>query len=488
MARKKIVIVGAGLGGLAAAARLAHRGEDVLVVEKTADVGGRNQEQRTGACAFDGGPTLLMMLDPFRTLFTDVGEKLEDHLSISLIEPSYRVFFADGTRIEASTSVAKMVDQIRVLCSRKDSLAYPKMLGDMAALYADAVPNFVEKNYYSLLDFVSLKDVSMVLKHSMLSNLAEGIARYVEDPRLRMLFSFQTMYLGLSPFDAPWVYSVLTYMEYGEGIWYPKGGMAEITKVTAQLATKKGATIRLNTPVATIEGNTVVLENGERIEADAIICNADVPYAEKELLKKQPSNAAKRRYSCSAFMMYVSYKGSLPTMLHHNIIFGADFQGNLEQIFTKNELPDDPAFYCAISARSDPSRAPEGYENLFILVPCSNLDRPWTEADQKTLQQRVFARLTKEVGFEASCIETISYRTPQDWARQLNLDKGAAFGLSHDFWQSTYFRPQNRSASNPNVFYVGASTVPGNGLPMVLISADLAIQRMQHDGVLPPAQ
>jgi phytoene desaturase len=477
------VVIGAGLGGLATALRLAHAGEPVILLEKTEVVGGRNRPVEVNGCQFDGGPTLMMMLDPFRKLFRDVGERLEDHLQIELCDPSYRVFYADGSRIEGTTNVAKMVRQIDELCGREDSLAYPKLLGDLADLYRVAVPNFVEKNFYHPLDFFGGKALGHVAKHKMLSNLASRIGHYVKDPKLRMLFSFQTMYLGLSPYKAPWVYGVLTYMEYGEGIWYPKGGMVEICQAIARLAVKKGADIRLNSEVEKVEGCTVYLKNGDSIQAKAVICNADLPYAERELAGKSKRRKG-NQYSCSAYMMYMDYAGGLPSLLHHNVFFGPDFFGNLDQIFNRFELPAEPAFYAAVSSRSDSVKAPAGHENLYVLVPCPNLTRPWTESDGCALQESVFSRLEREVGFDRDRVVGMKTFTPMDWRNTLNLDLGAAFGLSHEFLQSAYFRPGNRSKSNPNLYYVGASTTPGNGLPMVLISADLAVQRLQHDGKL----
>ncbi len=482
MSAKSFIIVGAGLGGLATAVRLAHRGHRVTILEKTDMLGGRNRPVTVNDCHFDGGPTLMMMLDPFYQLFRDVGERLEDHLQIELCDPSYRVFYSDDTQIEGTPNVAKMVRQIEALCGREDSLAYPKMLGDLADLYRASIPNFVQKNYYSPLDLLGGKALPLVLKHKMLGNLAAGIARYVKDPKLRMLFSFQTMYLGLSPYDAPWVYAVLTYMEYGEGIWYPKGGVVEICRAVGRLAEAKGVDIRLNTPVKKIEGKTVILESGEILTADTVICNADLPYAERALTNAKPK--PKRRYSCSSYMMYMDYVGSLPKLLHHNVFFGGNFTQNLEQIFHQNQLPTDPAFYAAISARSETVMAPEGHENLYILVPCPNLDRPWADVDGVALQQLVMTRLRKEIGFDAEKVVTMKTYSPQDWSNDLNLDRGAAFGLSHDFWQSAYFRPSNRSRENPDLYYVGASTQPGNGLPMVLLSAELVVKRLEHDGKL----
>jgi len=480
------VVVGAGLGGLATALRLAHRGHRVTVLEKNDSTGGRNRRVQVGDCAFDGGPTLMMMLDPFKKLFADVGERLEDHMNMKLCDPSYRVFFADGSQIEGTPNVARMVDQIERLSGRHEAERYGKLLGDLAELYRISIPNFVRRNYNSMLDLASPKALGMVLQHHMLDNLAKRIERYVQDPRLRMLFTFQTMYLGLSPYDAPWVYGVLTYMEYGEGIWYPMGGMARIHESVEELAAKKGVEVRLNANVKAVRGKTVELESGETITADAVITNADLPYSEetleKEARKSKPK--PKRRYSCSAYMMYIDYKGELPELLHHNVFFGSDFKGNLDALFHEPlSVPEEPAFYCCISKRSDPERAPEGHENVFVLIPCPNNDYPMSEADELKMQEYVYKRLHQAACFDKSKIVEQKTYGPRDWATDYNLDKGAAFGLSHDFMQSVCFRPDNRSKENPGVYYVGASTVPGNGLPMVLISAELVEDRLVKAGL-----
>jgi phytoene desaturase len=476
--RKRLVVIGAGLGGLATALRMAHRGHDVLVLEKTGEVGGRCKSVAVGDCRFDGGPTLLMMLDPFRKLFADVGERFEDHVPIELCDPSYRVFYADGSRIDGTPNVALMTERIAALAGERDALAYPGFLGAVGTLYQDSVPHFVRKNFYAPLDYLTPRQLSIVLRHRMVSNLARRVERHFEDPRLRMLFSFQTMYLGLSPFDAPWVYAVLAFMEYGQGIWYPRGGTAAIPRAVAALAEARGVEIRLNTEVSRVEGKSVVLTSGDSIEADAIVCNADLPYAERELLRRPRKP---RRSSCSAYMMYFDFDGELPALLHHNVFFGRDFKGNLDQIFHRLEIPDDPAFYACLSRQSEPALAPPGRENLYLLVPCPNLDRPWTEADRCALESRVLERLKRDVGFDPANIVAKRRYTPVDWSRDLNLDRGAAFGLSHDFFQSAFFRPANRSRDNERLYYVGASTVPGNGLPMVLISAELAEERLVRE-------
>jgi phytoene desaturase len=482
VAQRHFVIVGGGLGGLATGLRLAHRGHRVTILEKNDEVGGRNSRVKVNECDFDGGASLMMMLDPFKQLYKDVGERIEDHLQLKLCDPSYRVFFGDGNTIYGTPNVARMVDQIEKLSGREESERYGKLLGDLAELYRLSIPNFVRRNYNSPLDLVRAKSLGIVLKHKMLTNLAKRMESYVTDPRLRMLFSFQTMYLGLSPYDAPWVYAVLTYMEYGEGIWYPMGGLSTINESIASLAQKRGAEIITHANVDRIDGNTVVLSTGERISADTIICNADLPFAEKALLSKPPKT---RRYSCSAYTMYIDYGGELPALLHHNIFFGNDFKGNLDGLFhAPMGVHDDPAFYCCVSSKSDPARAAVGHENVFVLVPCPNDDYTLTEADETRMREHVYRRLSQASGFDPARIRGVTIRTPKTWKQEFNLDKGATFGLAHDFMQSVCFRPDNRSKDNPDLFFVGASTVPGNGLPMVLISAELVEKRLVDAGLI----
>ncbi len=482
MPKREFIVVGAGLGGLATALRLAHRGHKVTVLEQTDQVGGRDREVRVNDCVFDAGPTLLMMLDPFEKLFRDVGEKFSDHLSISLCDPNYRVFFSDGNRLNCTSNMALMRRNIQELAGDADAAKYPEFIGRLGGLYQDSIPKFVRRNYDSVLDLASPKALQLALKNNMLSNLAKEVERTFDDKRLHHLFCLQTMYLGLSPYDAPYVYAVLVYMEYGEGIWYPDGGMVQIPRTVARLAQERGAEIRLNTKVVKVDGKSVTLESGEVLTADAVICNADLPTAEKSLIPVKKD--VERRYSCSALTIYCDYEGELPELLHHNITIGGDFFQNLDQIFNKHEIPSDPAFYTAISCKTDKTKAPEGHQNLYLLIPCPNLDHPFTDADAEILRDKVFTRLEKETSFRRENIRGMASFTPHDWKNKLGLDKGAAFGLSHDLLQSICFRPNNKDKANPGLYYVGASTVPGNGLPMVLIGAELVEDRLLKDGYL----
>ena len=471
------MVVGAGLGGLATALRLSHLGYRVTVLERLSSVGGRNQELTVGECHFDSGPTLLMMLEPFRKLFEDVGERLEDHLQLARCEPSYRVFYADHTCLDASSDFEKLREAVAAV-NPQDAATLHRFRSDLAGLYEAAIPMFVERNYDSLADFLGPTALKTTIQHKMLSNLHKRIRSYFQDERVQMLFSFQSMYLGLSPFAAAWVYSTLTYMEMAGGIWYPMGGVTQLSYAIQRLAEQHGATIRTGCEVTKIEANSVHLSSGEVIKADAIVSNVDLPKSKSDLEgEKIP---ASWKYSCSAYMLYLDYEGELPTLLHHNVFFGRDFRRNFDQIFNLNQIPEDPSFYVCVSGKSDPSRTRPGHQNLMILVPCPNLDHAWLGSDGEGLQASVFDRLSRECGFQERKVRALKVRTPVDWQNDFMLEKGAAFGLSHHLLQSAYFRPSNRSKSNPFLYYVGASTVPGNGMPMVLISADLAVQHITN--------
>jgi phytoene desaturase len=477
---KHIVVVGAGFGGMATAARLAHRGHRVTVLEKNTYVGGRNRRLMVGQCRFDSGPTLLMMLDPFRKLFADLGESFDDLCRPQLCDPSYRVYWRDGSKLDATTHVERMTERMRALVGDHDADRYPGFLQNLKALYDDSIPHFVRKNYRGLADFAAPAQLSRVVRHGMLGNLASRVNRTFHDPRVQMLMSFQSMYLGLSPFDAPFVYATLAYMEYGEGIFYPEGGLGKMSETIAGLAKARGAEIRLGVEVAEINKTSVHTLNGETVQADAVVVNADLPYSQRKL----ESNARRQlRSSCSAHLLYMDYAGELPALEHHNVFFGADYRDNLDSLFHHLQVPSDPAFYVCASCKSDPTAAPAGSTNLFVLVPVPNLDYRASDAEMKCMEQTVLKRLECEAGFDPQRVRTIERRGPNEWASELNLDRGAAFGISADLFQSAFMRPQNRSKQK-GVYYVGASTVPGNGLPMVLISAELAEDQLLHDGVI----
>jgi len=292
------------------------------------------------------------------------------------------------------------------------------------------------------------------------------------------------MYLGLSPLQAPWVYAILTYMESGEGVWFPRGGMYALVRALEQVGREEGVQFLLGERVQKIliadgRAKGVTLASGEELSADIVVLNTDVPTAYGRLLPHAEQAKRRWRNSCSALVYCIGYDGRLPNLLHHNVHFSADFQRNLNDIFVQKVVPEDPSFYTCLSVRTEPSDAPDGCENLYVLVPVPNRSGQDATDLADMVLEKVWRRLGNEAGLKREHVRFVERLTPADW-EAMGLWEGAAFGLSHDFFQSTCFRPSNR-APFAGVYFVGASTVPGNGIPMVLISAELLQQRIQTE-------
>lgn len=477
--RGKVIIVGAGIGGLATATRLAHAGWQVEVFEARNQVGGRIGELRHEGYRFDTGPTLLMMLDPLQRLFCDLHRSLDDYLDLVLIDPSYRVFFGDGTVFDSSPSIARMVEAIRTRIDPTEVPGYLRLMSELAQMYHAVLPAFVRNPYRTVWDLLSPGRIRLLFRYRLLAPLWKRIQHYVHDPRLRMLFSFQTMYLGLSPMESLWVYGILTYMESGEGVWYPRGGMHRLPQALAQVVLEEGGVIHLCQRVnqVIIEDGRAVgvrLDSGEVVRADLVVVNTDVPTLYRTLVPETAQARRVYRNSCSALMFYVGYSAPLPHLLHHNVHFSADFERNLDELFRQKRVPTDPSFYTCLSNRTDPEDAPPGCENLYVLVPVPNL----SGEDVELHKERVFEHITCRLALDPAQIRFIRTCTPRDW-QAMGLWEGAAFGISHHFFQSTYFRPGFRTPFE-RLYQIGASTRPGNGIPMVLIASELLVEEISR--------
>ena len=483
------LVIGAGLGGIATAGRLARNGYRVTVLEKNGTPGGRcNQIIRDGH-RFDIGPTLFLMPEVWEETFSALGEKMSDHLDLRRIDPTYKVHFDDGLQIELTSDIGKMQTQLE----RVEATAFTGFLAYLAEgakHYKISLSQFVGRNFYSLFDYFSLKNLPLIFKLKALQKHYRNTGRFFTDERLKAAFTFQNMYLGLSPFDAPATYSLLQYTELAEGVWYPMGGLYAPIQALVKIAEKLGVTFLYDTAVKRlqVEGDRVVkaeTQDGREFEADLFVGNADLPYLYKELLPKAPEakRLDEKLYTCSTIMFYWGVDKPYPQIAHHNVFLAGDYKASFDHIFEDHTLPDQPSFYVHAPARTDPASAPEGQDTLYILVPVGHLDdtrhQDW-EALVARARQTVFSRLAQELGvtdLERHLKFEIVHQ-PQDWKTNFNLQKGAAFGLSHNFWQVGYFRPQNRHRRFKNLYFAGASTHPGTGLPIVLLSARLTMERI----------
>jgi phytoene desaturase len=348
----------------------------------------------------------------------------------------------------------------------------------------------VGRNFYSLFDYFSLRNLPLLFQLKALKKHYANVSRFFQDDRLKAAFTFQNMYLGLSPYDAPATYSLLQYTELAEGVWYPIGGMYAGIQALVKIAEGLGVKFIYNAPVKKMieergRIRSAITTDGREFTADIFVGNADLPYIYKELLPEsaEAKKLDNKLYTCSTIMFYWGVDKPYPQIAHHNVFLGGDYKASFDQIFDEHTLPDVPSFYVHAPARTDPAAAPDGQETLYVLVPVGHLEAR-AEQDWDALIERaretVFTRLARELGADdlRDHIKFEIVYQPKVWQERFNLEKGAAFGLSHNFSQVGYLRPQNRHKKFKNLYFTGASTHPGTGLPIVLLSARLTTERI----------
>lgn len=487
--KQTAIVIGAGIGGIATAARLAKNGYDVTVLEKELTPGGRcNQIIRDGH-RFDIGPTLFLMPEIWEETFASLGEKMSDHLELKRIDPTYKVHFDDGLQLALTANIGAMQTQLEKV-EKTAFTGFLNYIAEGGKHYKMSVEKFVGRNFYNIFEYFSLGNLPLLFQLKALKKHYANASRFFKDERLKAAFTFQNMYLGLSPYDAPATYSLLQYTELAEGVWYPIGGMYAGIQALVKIAEKLGVKFIYDAPVKKInvgkwKVESVTLQDGREFKADLFVGNADLPYIYKELLPKntEAEKLDKKLYTCSTIMFYWGVDKEYPQIAHHNVFLGGDYKASFDQIFNDHTLPEVPSFYVHAPARTDKTAAPAGQETLYVLVPVGHLD-PRSEQDWKALVNRaretVLKRLAEEMGAD-DLREHIKFEIvyqPRVWKERFNLEKGAAFGLSHNFWQVGYLRPKNRHAQYKNLYFAGASTHPGTGLPIVLLSARLTTERI----------
>ncbi len=486
------VVIGAGIGGITTAARLARNGYQVTVVEKTDKPGGRCNQIVQDGHRFDIGPTLFLMPEVFEETYAALGEKMSDHLDLRRIDPTYRVYFEDGTNLALTADINQMQPQLEAIEPGSFN-GFLRYMAEGNQHYRISLQKFVGRNFYSLFDYFSLGNLPLIFKLKALVKHYSNVGNYFTDPRLKAAFTFQNMYLGLSPYDAPATYSLLQYTELADGVWFPIGGMYRIIETLTAIARKNGVQFHFNAPAKQIQvqGNRVtgvVLEDGRFLAADIVIANADLPYVYDQLLpdRKAAEKLDKKKYTCSAIMFYWGVDKIYPQLAHHNVFLAGDYKASFDRIFNDFTLPDQPSFYVHAPARTDPAAAPAGHDTLMVLVPTGHLNER-TQQDWEALKQQARASVLRRLAAEMDITDLeqhtkfeVSY-TPVQWKEMYNLAKGAAFGLSHNFTQVGYLRPQNRHTQYKNLYFAGASTHPGTGLPIVLLSARLTSERILRE-------
>jgi phytoene desaturase len=492
--RNNAIVIGAGIGGIVSAARLARNGFSVTVLEKNEGPGGRTSQIVRDGHRFDVGPTLFLMPEVWEETFAALGEKMSDHLELVRIDPTYKIHFEGGRQLELTSNLGEMQAQLEQI-EKTAFMGFLSYLAEGSRHYKVALEKFVGRNFFSLLDYFSLANIPLLFRLKALRKHYANTGRFFRDERLRAAFTFQNMYLGLSPYDAPATYSLLQYTELAEGVWYPIGGMYSAIEALVRLAERLGVKFIYNAAVRSVNTEagrhgaglvkSVTLEDGRELAADVFVGNADLPYMYKELLpdRREAHKLEGKQYTCSTIMFYWGVDKTYPQLGHHNVFLGGDYKASFDQIFKEHTLPDEPSFYVHAPARTDPAAAPEGQDTLYVLVPVAHLDeskaQDW-EGMVARARATVMKRLQQDLAID-DLEEHIKFEIvyqPRVWQERFNLAKGAAFGLSHNFWQVGYFRPHNRHDKYRNLYFAGASTHPGTGLPIVLLSARLTTERI----------
>ena len=491
---KRVVVIGAGLGGLSAACHLSLRNNEVTVVERAAVPGGRAGLIKDNGYRFDPGPCVLTMTGILSDVFRSAGAAIEDHVRIRPLDPMYRAVFAPsdgGGELRVRHGREAMVEEIRAFAGATEAGQFNAFVDWLTKLYGVEMPSFIDRNFNSPLDLARpLRPGLQLLRLGGFAKLHKLVAKHFRDPRLQKIFSFQAMYAGLSPFDALGVYAVITYMDTVAGVYFPDGGMHTISLGLACAAEKAGVHFRYNTAAERIvraNGTNgpvrgVRLSNGETLAADVVVVNADLPVAYRALLPEldAPRVARKGTYSPSCALWLAGVRGPLPVGAeHHNIHFGGQWKEAFDALLHDGERMPDPSLLVTVPTRTDTTLAPDSRHILYVLEPTPHLggNINWDierERVKTDIQQRVAA-----LGYPAADgdVEVEHFLDPSDWERQ-GMAMGTPFALAHTFRQTGPLRPANIDRRVPGLVFVGSSTVPGVGIPMVLLSGRLAAERV----------
>jgi phytoene desaturase len=487
---ERVVIVGAGLGGLACALHLAGAGREVTVVEREAVPGGRAGRLTVGGYEFDTGPTVLTMPDLVEEALRAVDERLSDWLDLSPVDPAYRAHFPDGSTLDVIAHPGRMADEVARVCGRREADGYLRFVHYARRLWQLERRDFIERNFDAPTDLLTGNLLRLVLAGGF-RRLSTKVNQFFADPRTRRVFSFQAMYAGLAPHDALALYAVIAYLDTVTGVYFPRGGVHAVPRALAGAAEKHGVQFRYDTTVSYVDtaggrATGVVTTAGERIPADVVILNPDLPVAYRDLLPSanRPRRLRRLRHSPSAVVLHIGSTQRYEKIALHNVHFGRSWRRTFDEVIREGRLMSDPSLFVTNPTRIDPSLAPAGQEVYYVLAPVPNLD----VAPPSTLDWR--GRLAHEYAGElvatleargyydfGAGIEVSHVVTPADWAHAGHA-AGTPFAASHRLSQTGPFRPGNLHPGLSNVVFVGSGTQPGVGVPMVLISGKLAAQRV----------
>lgn len=486
----KFVIIGSGLGGLSLALRLSSKGHEVTILEKYSSPGGRLNRLQKEGFTFDVGPSFMSMTYEMDELFSSSGVK--NPLTLTELDPIYNVYFENRERpFRIFKDLKKLEEEFKGLEPNLAAKA-EKYLKRAGEFFHDTEGKVVKSNFNSIAGYL-LSLTGVPLKHLpyLFRSMWKEVDETFDSEEVKVIFSLVAFFLGSTPFQTPAIYSLLNYTEMRHnGYWKVEGGMYRMVEEIVKLLSERKVNLVFNTEVAEVLSNNgkvtgVKDATGKVWDADVYISNSDAASFRGQVLKRESWNEAKldnMDWTLAPFTIYLGVKGKIDNLEHHNYFLGSNFKGYADTIFTSSISPQKPYYYVNVSSKSFPDCAPEGHENIFILCPVPDLRFKSDWSDREELAQNIIDDLSKRVGYDISAnIVTKTIYDPADWGKMFNLYKGSGLGLAHGMMQVGAFRPRNKDEEFNNLYYVGASTTPGTGLPMVIISSKLVTERIEED-------
>jgi phytoene desaturase len=481
MREKKIIVIGAGLSGLANAAMLAKNGFDVTVVEQQPMPGGVARCIKDRGFHFDMGPSWYLMPEIFETYFAYFGKKPSDYYKLVELDPSYKIYFEN----DRTVSISKDMEANKQLFDTLEENGGEKLaryLDESKQKYEIAVNKVLYKNFFSVFDFLRTEILRYGLKLNMFTNLDKYAKKFLKDHRSRKIVEFNTVFLGSSPYSVPALYSLMSYVDLQLGVYYPEGGIFELPKALFRLAKEQGVRFKFGTKVKKIlfekRRAVGVRTNTGDIQADIVLSSADYHFTDTELLDLKHRNYSRTYWNTrvmgpSSFLLYLGLNKKIPDIVHHTFYLADNWREHFDTIFHGKKWPENPCYYLCCPSKTDPAAAPEGKETLFVLVPLApGLDD--TDTVRKSFTDKILRHIEGVTGTSIrDSIEVMYTYSHRDFSGTGNLYQGTALGLAHTLPQTAFLRPSHKSRRAKNLYFAGSYTQPGIGMPMVLIGAHL---------------
>lgn len=491
MNSRRVIIIGAGPGGLAAAMLLSQAGVRVTILERLSRVGGRTSTIGDDRYRFDMGPTFFLYPQVLEDIYATCGKDLRREVEMVRLDPQYHLRFESGGDLLATPDPCRMREQIARI-HPGDAHAFDAFMTDNRRKFQAFKP-ILQSAFNGLGDVLSPNLLRMLPLVRPWTSVDGDLKRHFSDPRIRLAFSFQSKYLGMSPMRCPSLFTILSYLEYDYGVYHPMGGCGAVSRSMAEIARQQGVDIRLDEPVTSLkfQGRKVVgvrTSHGE-YDCDALVINADFARAMTSLVpdklrrRWRDRKLEKKRFSCSTFMLYLGVNRRYDELAHHTIFLSRDYEQNLEDIEKRHVLSHNPSFYVQNASVTDRSLAPEGKSALYVLLPVTHQHKNVNWQTQRDAYRKLAYRQLDKVGIKDldKHVEYEQVFTPADWDVKMNIHKGATFNLAHSLTQMLHLRPRNRFNELQGVYLVGGGTHPGSGLPVIYESARISSRLLLAD-------